>query len=140
MTSKKLIIDGVVRLIILSSISMLVTGCFSRGTFRSNLENYTGTDASTIYLHDIAKKTEMSLSFYQFNEKKQCFEIFKEKQLTTVGMGSHRTGGIIKFTIEPNLFYAVKSMAYNYNRTHNTSNAFIPRPNKNYYVGSGAVV
>ncbi|MGJ3348734.1 hypothetical protein AAZR23_04505 [Morganella sp. Je.2.23] len=53
-------------------------------------------------------------------------------------MGSHRTGGIIKFTIEPNLFYAAKSMTYNYNRTHITSSAFIPRPNKNYYVGSGS--
>ncbi|KNZ85930.1 hypothetical protein AKG16_15780 [Morganella morganii] len=55
-------------------------------------------------------------------------------------MGSHRTGGIIKFTIEPNLFYAAKSMKYNYNRTHITSSAFIQRPNKNYYVGSGTVV
>lgn len=120
--------------------SILLTGCLSRGTFRSNLENYNGIDASVIYLHDSHKYKEESLSFYEYNQKKECFEITEEKQLTTAGRFKTPSGKIIKFTIKPNIHYASKSMSYRGNGTYILAYSFIPKPNKKYYIGRGEVI
>ncbi|WP_156964239.1 hypothetical protein [Trabulsiella guamensis] len=111
-------------------IAFSITGCPTSGTFTPDLENYTGADASTIYLHT-NNKSEHSLVTYTFNNKDNCYEKENSEQLTTLDTFTRNESVELKrYTIRPNRTYALRTISYSDNRSYISSRSFIPEPKK----------
>jgi hypothetical protein len=117
-----------------------LTGCPTSGTFTPNLENYTGADASVLYLYS-GPKQEYVLVTYMFNNEDSCYEKMNSEQLTTLGMFVREdTPELRKYTIKPGRNYALKIITYDINRTFVSSHSFIPEAKKTYYFNNSMII
>ena len=117
-----------------------LTACVSKGNFTDMLKNYTGSDASTIYLYD-DNTHEYSLVTYSHNDKDKCYEKINDEQLTILRrLLKSETMGMNKFTIKPDKKYAIKSIGFDKWGAYITSIAFIPEANKSYFLNSSSGV